>query len=340
MNGFCTSKSKSGPTAAEAILDELNERYLDGEDDFKVTAKDVRNVVDAWVRLEDMSKAEALIDRYEDTLLNEDDSEATEFLAQIYRSMLFGWAKQLDTKRAKVYLDEMIESGMEVDGIAFERIIDANSQIGKVASLKHSYSVFEIAEQLRQNGKLIPTERLYNSFIRALTKCGDPNAPKKSLLLLNRMNTLYEEGNSEIQPTTFTYNAVLYACSQAAENKSSDFNEAFGVAVKAFNDLRKTQDGPDHMSFGNMLRCSALLPQGDKRDGLIASTFKLCCQSGFVNAYVLRDLQYSAPEAMWRSLVGLPQGELDEESVPPEWRYRFEKRKQSRQRREFSRPRR
>jgi hypothetical protein len=342
LNGFCASKSESGPTEAEAILNELYERYLDGEDEFKIRAKDIRNVVDAWVRFGQMSRAEALIDRYEDILHDEDDPEAADSLEDIYRIMLSGWSRQDDTTRAKVYLDEIIASGVKVDGILFERIIDANSKIGTVAALKKSYGVFEIAEKLRQEERLVPTERLYNSFIRALTKSKDPAAPKKSLLLLNRMKTLFEQGNNEIRPTTFTYNAILYACSEAVNVKGSDLTEAFTVAVKAFNELRKNEDGvdPDHMSFGNMLRCSALLPEGDKRDGLIVSTFKLCCQNGFVNTYVLRDLQYAAPEAMWRSLVGLPLGELTEESIPPEWRYRFESRKQNRPRREYNRSRR
>jgi hypothetical protein len=103
--------------------------------------------------------------------------------------------------------------------------------------------------------------------------------------------------------------------------------EAFKIALGIFNELRTGRERPDHVTFGNMLRSAALLPEGDQRNSMISSTFRLCCRHGFVNSYVIRDLQYSATEELWRSLTRCPSGDVDVELLPPSWKKKFDRRK-------------
>jgi hypothetical protein len=195
--------------------------------------------------------------------------------------------------------------------------------------MSRTYKLFELMEKSRQDGSFMPNERVYTSFIRAMTKARVSNLAYKSNVILKRMQAFYEEGNRAIKPTVFTYNVVLNACAESPSS-SDDSNplDAFKVAVKSFNELRNTRgEEPDHVSFGNMLRCANLLPVGAQKDAFISTTFQLCCDSGFCNSYVLRDLQFSASEDQWRSLLQRPQGEADIELLPSEWSRKLKRRK-------------
>jgi hypothetical protein len=210
------------------------------------------------------------------------------------------------------------------------RIIQANTQINDDDSLKRSLKVFELLEAQRRKGSIKPDERVFTSFIRALTKGQAKGVHKKSSLLLQRMSELYKTGNTHIKPTTFTYNAVLNACAESLLMPVEDAPrlEAFKIALGVFNEMRQEREEPDHVTYGNMLKCAGLLPDGEKRDAVISSTFSLCCENGFVNSYVIRDLQFVASEKLWRSLVHCPEGEVDMDCLTKTWTLKFERRKQ------------
>ena len=212
-------------------------------------------------------------------------------------------------------------------------MIEANSQAVDSKALERSQEVFELMEKCRRQGDIKPNERVYTSFIRALAKGKSKNLHKKAYFLLQKMRELYEAGNEGIKPTVFTYNAVLHACSESLHIEGIPRLDAFKVAVTVFNEMRKDNEELDHVTFGNMLRCASLLPEGEKRNALIETTFRLCCESGFVNSYVIRDLQNSAPEELWRSLLGRPEGDVEMESLPAKWSYKFERRREKSNRR-------
>jgi hypothetical protein len=82
----------------------------------------------------------------------------------------------------------------------------------------------------------------------------------------------------------------------------------------------KGQQGPDHVSFGNMLQCADLIPDGQQKTALIQSTFKLCCRDGFVNSFVIRYFQSVASEDLWRSILGCPpESDVNTDLLPATW---------------------
>jgi hypothetical protein len=200
------------------------------------------------------------------------------------------------------------------------QIIECNTNVADEGSMSRTYKLFELMEKYRQTGNFKPNERVYTSFIRAMTKAKVSNLPYKANVILKRMQAFYDDGNYEIKPTVFTYNAILYACAESPLCDNSDPREAFKLAVTIFNELRNARGGePDHVSYGNMLRCANLLPEGGQKDAFISTTFQLCCDKGFVNSYVLRDLQFVSSEDLWRSLLQRPEGEADIERLPSQW---------------------
>ena len=337
LNAWAFSKTIEGPRKAQEILYEMYEKYMDGDDTMKPTAKSICVVIEAWIKsaLPDaMENAEKVLDTFEDyltSMLNDDVSMNKE-VSDVYKMMLFGWAKNEDPEQAQNYLMDMIENHMKVDSFCFDRVIEANTKLNDAGAMERSQELFELMEERRQKGLLKPNERVYTSFIRAMTKGRVPNMAYKSQVLLERMKELHRMGdNMEIEPSAFTFNAVLIACAETANTKEDSSQQAcmdaFKVAVRTFNELRSLASrhdelqGPDHVSFANMIRCANLLPGGEQKDALVKSTFQLCCKSGLFNSFVLRDLLMVASEDLWRELLHCPtEAEVDLEQLPVSWR--------------------
>eukprot|EP00980_Cylindrotheca_fusiformis_P007544 scaffold1561_cov129-Cylindrotheca_fusiformis.AAC.36 len=321
MNAYAFTKNGSGAAEAENLLDEMNEYYLDGDDSMKPSVKSVKTVIDSWVKNGNMERAEDLLDKYEDFVASRGGPEDSDDLRDVYRSMLFGYTQEENTSRARFYLEYMIEKGLKPDSFCFDRIIDANTRIAPEASLKSSLEVFEMMEKLFRAGDVEPDERVYTSFIRALTKGKADGMYKKAAILLQRMQKLHLSGHGSLKPTIFTYNAVLYACSESIHLEGVSASDAFKTAVRVFSELRGSDEKPDHVTYGNMIRCSRLLPDGDKKEKFTSATFRLCCEQGYVNSYVVRDLQETVSETVWRDLLGCPTGPANTEDLPANWSY-------------------
>lgn len=336
MNANASSKTVEGLTRAREILDEMNERYLDGDDSFKPSARSIRVLIDCWIRStlpDKMDGAESVLDSYKDHLdallrAPTDSPEVLDVVKEIYESILFGWTQDGDPILAQQYLEEMVDKGLEPDSFCFDRVIKANAHLNDPGAMKRSYAIFQLMEDCRMRGVVCPNERVYTSFIRAMIKARVQGLAQKSNSILNRMQALYDEGNKSIKPTVFTYNAVLLACAESASSEDAEQpkKDALKVAVTIFNDLRSdgTSDEPDHVSFGNMLRCSNLLPPGPQKDTLVTSVFQLCCKRGFVNQFILRDLRLVARGELWKELLGCsqPDDEVTIEGLPESWRHR------------------
>jgi hypothetical protein len=240
------------------------------------------------------------------------------------RVLIFGWAKKEDPERAHEYLIAMIEQGLQPDSFCFDKVIEAYTIEGG-ESFRECKQVFQLMEKCSEAGEVKPNERVYTSFIRAMTKAEVPQLAKEAFVVLQRMNELAVEDRG-IKPSVFTYNAVLKACAASLSEDSTTNIEAFKIALTVFNELRAadTKEEPDHVTFGNMLQCAALLPQGSQREAMIASTFQLCCRRGFVNTFVIRDLQFADGRSMERS-VPMSRRRCQYRAITSGWVKRFEK---------------
>jgi len=315
FNAYAHSQFQDEVEEAERILDEMNEVYLDGDDSYKPTVRSIKILLNAWIKLGALDRAEQVLKTYEDVLEEAENNEAGEIRHKmsaedwqdIYKSILIGYTRLGNARRATAYLNLMIENDdTEPDSMCYERIIDALIRLGDEDCAKHSQEIFEILEQRRQAGAVKPNERVFTGFIRALTKSKVPGLYKKADLLLQRMHKLKVEGNPDVQPTIFTYNAVLNACADSANIEDTPLQEAFQTGVRLFNQLRDEMD-PDHVTFANMIRCANLLPSASDhqtKDKFVTATFRLCCESGNVNNYLIRDLSKVASKDLWKSLTG------------------------------------
>lgn len=313
FNAFAHSKLQEEVEEAERLLEEMNEVYLDGDDSFKPSVRSIKTLLDAWIKVGAADRAEQVLKTYEDVLEEAENTEnsdirhtmSSEDWKDIYKSLLIGYTRLGNPKRATAYLNLMIENDdMEPDSMCYERIIDAHVRLGEEDCAKQTQEIFQLLEKRRQAGVFRPNERVFTGFIRALSKSKVPGLYKKADLILQRMNSLAEGGNPDVQPTIFTYNAVLNACADSVNIEGTPLEEAFQTSVRVFTQLRKEFD-PDHVTYANMIRCANLLPSDSQtKEKLVMATFELCCESGNVNNYLIRDLSKVASKDLWEKLVG------------------------------------
>ena len=338
MNANACSQTTDGLKRATQIINDMYERYLDGDDSSVPTARSIHILIDNWIRSQlpnKMDEAESIFNMYKDQIIY-NLPEATDTKTQltaIYKSMVIGWAHDGDPILAQECLEEMIEKDLTPESICFEKIIDSNTQLtaDDHQAMKRSYAVFQLLEECRmKRADFVPSERAYTSFIRAMTKSRVPNLSQKAYTILQKMEHLFQQGSyNSIMPTVFTYNAVLLACAESASLTHNDselhHREALRTAVTVFNQLRQgTTVGLcdlDNVSCGNMLRCSNLLPADLQKDEFITSIFQLCCERGLVNYFILRDLFLVASDELVEKLLGssLPLNDTLLENLPSSW---------------------
>ena len=313
FNAYAYSKAEEDVAEAERLLEEMNEMYLDGDDTMKPSVRSIKVLLNAWIKLGAIDKAENVLKQYEDMLIDDtnNDGMTVEDWKEIYRSILMGYTLQNNPKRATSYLKLMIDNqDIEPDTLCYNRIIESYIRLGQDDCAKGSQEIFELLESRRKAGAVSPDERVFTSFIKALTKGKVSGLYKKAELILKRMHSLSEgDGGSKVcRPTIFTYNAVLNACAESADIDDTPLQEAFQTSLRVFTKLREDIAwDPDHITFGNLIRCADLLPsssQQESKDKFITHTFKMCCESGHVNNYFVRDFCGVASKALLTSLIG------------------------------------
>jgi Pentatricopeptide repeat domain len=355
MRANAWSGTKEGLVQAELILQEMEELYLDGigDESFQPTALSVRTMVDAWLQGDVPRKvveASRVADQYEHVL-----ETSSEIYGSVWRNLLSGWCTQAGNPvNAESYLERLIErEDLTIDSFCFDKIIEMNTYINDANSMGRSLRLFEQMEACRLAGRLQPTERVYTTFLKAMIKAQVPQLLHKVQAVVQRMHVLQQSGtNSAIQPTIFTYNAVLSACAAVSEqqqevvdnnnnnNNDQQREEALALAVRTFHTIRSEhREAMDSISMAKMLQCANLLRQDDDDDALkrskwLESTFRLACDLGLVNALVLENFQRLAPAALWQKTMtsvvddivtdddaaGVVAGIVDESSIPLAWK--------------------
>lgn len=289
---------------AERVLTTMEYLWKQGDEEMKPSVKVLNTVIEGWVRSpqeEAMERAEAIF--YKVLRLHEEECD-DDMVSGMYRSLLFGYSKRDNPTQAEKILRVMIEKNMKVDSFCFDKVVDGYKSLGDEEKIKNVYPVFELLESCQKQGILQANERVYTSIIRAIAKESKPGMVKKSQTIIRRMQQLYKGGNADVSPTIFTYNAMLAACANSVKLESAERSAAFNAAIEAFNLLRSSDElSPDHVTYSVLIKCSHLLPEGEKRNNLLVAISKQCAQNEFFDERFLRILEEYAPEALSKKLL-------------------------------------
>ena len=286
---------------AERILGTMEYLWKQGDEEMKPQVRSYTTLIDGWTQSPEegaMSKAEAMVKR----LVEIHEGCEDDVLTECYRSLLFGYSKNTNPLKAEQILRLIIYKGLKVDSILFDKVIESYSHLED--EVKNVYAVFELMESCQKQGLMQANERVYTALIRAIAKESKPGMTKKAQTIIRRMQQLYENGNETVLPTVFTYNALLKTCANSFVLDDDEKNKAFNIAIGTFNLLRTSEDlSPDYVTYSSLIKCSRLLPEGDKRDNLIIATFKQCAKDGMTNDVFVRALEECASEELSRKLI-------------------------------------
>eukprot|EP00547_Thalassionema_nitzschioides_P000377 CAMPEP_0194201678 /NCGR_PEP_ID=MMETSP0156-20130528/1889_1 /TAXON_ID=33649 /ORGANISM="Thalassionema nitzschioides, Strain L26-B" /LENGTH=546 /DNA_ID=CAMNT_0038926945 /DNA_START=81 /DNA_END=1721 /DNA_ORIENTATION=- len=160
-----------------------------------------------------------------------------------------------------------------------------------------AYKVEKLVE-LQKNSDVVPTAGSFNAAIQAIAWTRAPDKASLCWKLLQRMN------EQDLTPTLSSYNGLLNACAHSVE--PSNPADIFGIAVKAFNQLRDDDKlAPNVKSYSNFLRaCAQLLPDNAKRDSVVQNVFLKCAEEGHVGRSVIAELLDACSEEILVNLLG------------------------------------
>lgn len=120
--------------------------------------------------------------------------------------------------------------------------------------------------------------------------------------MLQKMVSLYEDGNKLLKPNNIAYNTVLNAC---AFNKNGDKDDSLLVAISTFNELRNSQYcQPDAVTYGTLLKAfNYLVPKGDKLTMMATKLFYQCRKEGLFGDLFLNGMRKALPRDTFTRLM-------------------------------------
>jgi len=169
-----------------------------------------------------------------------------------------------------------------------------------------------------------PNVRFYTAVMFVLANCRKEGNVQEAQGILMKMEQNYEETRDpDSLPNSFTYNYAIN-CAANTLGTLEVKSEAFKVALKAFQSLRKsTIDTPNSYTYAFFLKaCNSLLPLGDMRYNVIERTMNECIEDGMLNDEVLNWLRRGVPVQLGRELLHFPDKAYQTvraRDLPSEW---------------------
>ena len=147
---------------------------------------------------------------------------------------------------------------------------------------------------------------------------------KKTYQLHQQMLNEYLSGNQNSKPTIESYNILLEACALSKHEDENAMQEAFGIAVDVFQELRDSFDfgnNPNNTTYHLLLDCCHnLLPPGKKKLQLIEKTFQNCCRDGLVDKLIFQKIQRMVPHWLYNQMILLKLEDSNNgRNIPTSW---------------------
>jgi pentatricopeptide repeat protein len=159
----------------------------------------------------------------------------------------------------------------------------------------------------------------YTSLINALAVSSIPDKAAKAFNMMLEMETMANEGNKDVALTTITFGAVMKACARTSGNQEIR-RKALRVALEAFDKLQRNPQlsSSDPMMYDSLFTTISNASKGQEYIKLVSEVFKLCCEDGALDDFILRNLRKGAPKGVFGMLVGRT-GNVQASDLPREW---------------------
>lgn len=250
-----------------------------------------------------------------------------------YNTVVSAWAHSGDTN-AGPYTERIVQdmktaaSGSEnapsPNTVTYNTILNAWSKSKLPGAAPRAQKVLEYMIKSK-NDDIAPDVISFASVLDAWAKSKEPNKAARCRDLLDQLLQLYDETKRQrLQPTPYTYNAVLNACAfSAMETSMDEQREALQIAVQTFSSMRKSKTPLDTVTYGNMLKSLAnLMPEGDVRNSMALQIFDKCIEDGLVGALAWNEVRraVSAKELQKTYKLKTPVRSLQVKDLPRKWK--------------------
>lgn len=324
------------PRRAQRILEWMIQLYKDEENKLALPDADCFDIVlQVWSRSghEQAPKQTehilGVMERlYESTGLLKLKPRTTSFNA-----VLSAWAKSglpHSTQRAVDIMQFMhllsqkhLDTTVTPDSATYSIVVGALAKYSDIVlAAKQADAVLRYVEQAYHRNKdtsdsnfAVPDTILFNTVMGLWSKSNVSKAYRKARSILDRQTKLYELGNVKGRPDVYGYTSVIAAC--ATETDPDEQPKAWNEALRTFQELRRQEDGPNHVSYGTMLKaCAKLAPRNHPNTSKwVRKLFAQCCEDGCVGDMVLSRLREAASAELYKDLM---QG-YTKKSLPAEW---------------------
>jgi pentatricopeptide repeat protein len=233
----CENSEKTGEAAqrAQDILDMMERLYREGHD-VKPSFVSFTSCIAAWSRSERhpdaAERAEGLLDRllnlYKET--GDKDFKPTASSGNAVISAFAKSERPDSIERARAVFERMKEF-CEPDSYSYNSVINAFAKKGEGLMAKTLLKEMEDACN-SGNAAACPDLATYNTVIYALSKSTREGSAQDAEALLNKLKTLYEQGRTDLKPTTETYTTVITAWGRLRHAEKA--NEILRSAVDSY----------------------------------------------------------------------------------------------------------
>jgi pentatricopeptide repeat protein len=310
------SNSLEGAIKASELLQRMKEMHLTtGLDDMKPNAVTYFATIDSWARskTDDAGvKAHELLSEME-CLYRKTGDKSMIPDAKIYARVISAYANsnlEDSDKKAIQLLHKMEQftlTGDEKYALAKPNIVLYNTLINSFARKGMSKKALAILNQMDQfNSKISndadkvnPDEQCLSSIIYALSMSNMNGKARKALKILERLERSHIDGNWRARPSARTYNMVMNCCSNTSRNNKNDVAEALTIVFDVYARLRSCSYAEvDRFTYISLLKtCGKLIPnRSNEKIGIIAGVFQDCCEEGFVDDDIMKNLVAAVPK--------------------------------------------
>lgn len=323
--------AKYAPHRTQRILDWMIRLYQEGENKKVLPDSDCFDIVlQIWSRSghpqapQQAERILGVMERlYESTGLQRVKPRTLSFNA-----VLAAWSRSSDPIAADRSSDilsfmELLDSKgdhtVAPDTVSFCTVMGALAKHPDQAEAANKAQMFlqhvEDSYLARKTNRLVPDRILFNTAMGCLAKANASGAYVRARAILERQVTLYNGGCKTCKPDVYGFTSVIASC--AAEPSKREKANAFKVALDTFHTLQTFEDGPNHVTYGTMLKaCAKLLPTNSpQRHSWSKKIFQQSVDAGLVGDMVVSRLREAVSPELYKELM---QGHTKRQ-LPSQW---------------------
>ena len=311
ISAWSKSNEPGAALRAEILLKVMQAMHKKGNYEMKPNCYAFTAVITAWARSGEKDageRAEKLLDRmiqlYDD---GKDDDVKPNVVTLTAVVDAYARAGGRDGASMASNVVRKVESLIKPNHATYNCLMKAWSNSQQQGAARMTENILQrLEDQYKQgNEKMKPTVVTYSSCINAWAKSTDRGKAKRALAVLMRMKEMYEAGVIDVLPNTVAYTAVINSCATTYGDQLEK-EDALKIAYSTFKEMSESKHAtPNHVTYSTFLRAiSKLMPDGEKKDTLVSSTFRLCIRDGLVDSNSLFQMKQAASSQLCSELLG------------------------------------